>query len=243
VGTRRLRPGTTVEARRIERKPRPWYIRRVSSTFLDATARAAFAAAIEDIERGSAAEVVVAVRRRSASYLHANLVIGVAAALAGLAAMLFSEHVFALSSILVDPFVVGGIAGAVVELLPGVKRALSPQAMRRREVLRAARATFVERGVHRTRDRSGVLIYISWLEREVALVADAGIERVLSDETRTGAARAMTAAISAGGAAVARELARLAPALAAALPCRADDINELPDAIDSDVERGDGGAA
>jgi putative membrane protein len=219
---------------------RPWYIRGVSATFLDAAARAAFAAAIEDIERGSAAEVVVAVRRRSASYLHANLVIGAAAALAGLAAMLFSEHVFALSSILVDPFVVGGIAGAIVELLPGVKRGLSPQAMRQREVLRAARATFVERGVHRTRDRSGLLVYISWLEREVALIADAGIERVLSDEARAEAARAMTAAIPAGGAAVARELARLAPALAAALPCRADDINELPDAIDSDLEPGGG---
>jgi uncharacterized membrane protein len=50
----------------------------------------------------------------------------------------------------------------------------------------------------------------------------------------------MTAASPAGGAAVARELARLAPALAAALPCRADDINELPDAIDSDLEPGGG---
>jgi len=213
----------------------------VSSTFLDAAARSAFATAIEDIERGSAAEVVVAVRRRSASYLHANLVIGAAAAIAGLAAMLFSAHVFSLSSIMVDPFVVGGLAGAVVELLPGVKRGLSPRSMRQREVLRAARATFVERGVHRTRDRSGVLVYISWLEREIALVADAGIERVLSDEARADVARALTTAMRAGGAAVARELARLAPTLAAALPCPADDINELPDAIDSDLGR-DGGA-
>jgi putative membrane protein len=214
----------------------------VSTTFLDAAARIAFASAIEDIERGSAAEVVVAVRRRSAAYLHANLAIGAAAAIAGLAAMLFSAHVFALSSILVDPFVVGGIAGVVVELLPGVKRGLSPRAMRRREVLRAARATFVERGIHRTRDRSGLLVYISWLEREVALVGDAGIERVLSDDARTEAARALTTAMPAGGAAVARELARLAPALAAGLPCRADDTNELPDAIDSDRERGRGGS-
>ena len=210
------------------------------TTFLDAAARTAFASAIEDIERGSTAEVVVAVRRCSAAYLHANLAIGAAAAIAGLAAMLFSAHIFALSSILIDPFVVGGIAGAVVELLPGVKRGLSPRAMRRREVLRAARATFVERGIHRTRDRSGLLVYISWLEREVALVGDAGIERVLSDDARTEAARALAAAMPAGGAAVARELARLAPALAAGLPCRADDINELPDAIDSDLERGGG---
>jgi putative membrane protein len=213
----------------------------VAQTFLDAAARAAFATAIADIERVSAAEVVVAVRRRSAAYLHANLAIGAAAAIAGLAAMLFSAHVFALSSILVDPFVVGGIAGAAVEWLPDIKRRLSPRALRQREVLRAARATFVERGVHRTRDRTGVLVYVSWLEREVAVVADTGIERAVPRDALGDAARALTAAIPGGGAAVARELARLAPVLAQALPCRVDDVNELPDAIDSDLERSGGG--
>src|SRR5204863_9882519 len=163
----------------------------------------------------SAAEVVVAVRRRSASYLHANVIAGVAVAVAGLAVTLFSAHEFALTSILVDPFVVGGIAGALVELLPGAKRALSPQKLRHREVLRAARATFIERGVHRTRDRSGVLVYISWLEREVVLVPDSGVERVLAGDTGADATRTLTAALRDGGAAVARELGRFAPALAA----------------------------
>jgi putative membrane protein len=209
----------------------------VASKFLDATARTAFTRAIEAIEQGSAAEVVVAVRRRSAPYLHANVAIGVAVAVAGQAAMLFSDHVFALTSILVDPFVVGAIAGAVTELLPAVKRLLSPRAMRRREVLRAARAAFVERGVHCTRDRSGILVYISWLEREVAVVVDAGIERALPAEIHADAVRSLTAAISGGGAAVARQLERFAPALASAMPRRDDDVNELPDAIDSDLER------
>jgi putative membrane protein len=214
-----------------------WYIRDVAAKFLDAAARAAFTTAIEAIEGASAAEVVVAVRRRSAAYLHANVAIGAAVAIAGLAAMLFSAHDFALTSILVDPFVVGGLAGAAVELLPGIKRLLSPRRMRRREVLRAARATFVERGVHRTRDRSGVLVYISWLEREVVLVPDSGIERVLAGDTGNDATRTLTAAIRDGGGAVARELGRLAPALGAGMPRRADDTNELPDDVDSDLER------
>jgi putative membrane protein len=210
----------------------------VAAKFLDAAARAAFTRAIESIEGASSAEVVVAVRRRSAPYLHVNLVIGTVVAIAGLAATLFSAHEFALTSILIDPFVVGIAAGALVELLPGVKRLLSPRAMRRREVLRAARATFVERGVHRTRDRTGVLVYISWLEREVVLVPDSGIERVLAGDTGADAVRTLTAALSDGGAAVARELGRLAPALAAGLPRRDDDVNELPDDVDSDLERG-----
>jgi len=215
----------------------------VASKFLDAAARTAFTRAIEAIEQVSAAEVVVAVRRRSAAYLHANVAIGAAVAIAGLAAMLFSDHEFALTSILVDPFVVGGVAGAAVELLPAVKRRLSPRAMRQREVLRGARAAFVERGVHRTRDRSGILVYVSWLEREVAVIADAGadagIARALPAEIQADAVRSLTAAIPGGGAAVARQLERFAPALAAAMPRRDDDVNELPDAIDSDLDRAD----
>ena len=215
----------------------------MASKFLDAAARTAFTRAIEAIEQVSAAEVVVAVRRRSAAYLHANVAIGAAVAIAGLAAMLFSDHEFALTSILVDPFVVGGVAGAAVELLPAVKRRLSPRAMRQREVLRGARAAFVERGVHRTRDRSGILVYVSWLEREVAVIADAGadagIARALPAEIQADAVRSLTAAIPGGGAAVARQLERFAPALAAAMPRRDDDVNELPDAIDSDLDRAD----
>jgi putative membrane protein len=209
----------------------------VAVPWLDAGARAALGQAIAAIESGSAVEVVIAVRRASAAYRHANALIGGAVAFAGLAAMLFSDHVFALSSILFDPFAVGGAAGALVELLPDVKRLLAPTAMREREVRRAARASFVERGVHHTRDRSGVLIYVSWLERRVAVIADDALERALPGDARDRAERALSHALPRGGAALADELARLAPVFAAAMPRRADDVNELPDAIDSDLER------
>jgi putative membrane protein len=213
----------------------------VSAAFLDAAARAAFEQAIAAIEKTSAAEVVVAVRRRSAAYRHANVAVGAAAAFAGLAAMLFGDHVFALTSILIDPFVIGALAGAAVELLPGVKRLLTPGRIRRRAVERAARATFVERRVHGTRGRSGVLVYISWLEREVSLVADVAVAAALSSDAVHRAEHAMTAAMRRGGVAVAHELSQLAAALTAAAPRRAADVNELADAIHSDLDRRDGG--
>jgi putative membrane protein len=210
----------------------------VAGRSLDAAAHAELARAIEAIEAGSAAEVVIAIRRRSAAYIHANAAVGAAAAFAGLAVMLFGEHVFALTSILVDPFVLGGAAGALVELLPDVKRLLSPRAMRARAVVRAARATFIERGVHHTRDRSGLLVYVSWLERQVMVVADTGLERAFTGEAQRRAEHALTAALRDGGGALARELERLAPVLAAAMPRRDDDINELPDDVDSELSRG-----
>jgi putative membrane protein len=207
----------------------------VGARFLDDDARAAFKQTIEAVESTSAVEVVVAVRRRSAGYLHANLIVGVAVAFAGLAAMLFASYPFSLTAILVDPFVVSALAGAIVELLPQVKRVLTPARVRRRHVEHAARAAFVDRGVHNTVDRSGVLVYISWLEQQVALVADSALERAFTLDALRAAERTLTAAMPRGGAAVARELATLAPALATSMPRRAGDLNELPDAIDSDL--------
>ena len=134
------------------------YIHIVATRFLDDAARAAFKRAVETVENASAVEVVVAVRRRSGSYRHANVIIGALVAFTGLATMLYSSHAFQLSSILIDPFVVGVLAGITVELLPAVKRWLTPRAWRRAHVERAARATFIDRGVHNTTGRSGLLL-------------------------------------------------------------------------------------
>jgi len=198
--------------------------------FLDEPARAAFKQAVEAVENASAVEVVVAVRKKSARYLHANAIAGVVAVFVGLAVVLYSSHPFGLASILIDPFVLGLAVGAAVELLPGLKRVLSPN--HPAAVARAARATFVERNIHTTTGRSGLLVYISWLERRVALVADVGLLRALPDDVLARAEADLTAAVSRGGAEVARALEALAPRLARAMPHRDDDVNELPDAID-----------
>lgn len=203
--------------------------------FLDDAARTAFARAVEQIEAASAVEVVVAVRRRSAAYRVANVIVGAVIAFAGLAAMLFAEQAFSLASILIDPFVVGLLAGALVELAPQIKRWLMPRARLQAEVRRAARATFVERGVHATTGRSGMLVYISWLEQEVALVPDLGLAASLPDGALEAAEAKLRAQLTTSGAAVAEELARLAEQMGVAMPHRDDDVNELPDAIDSDM--------
>jgi putative membrane protein len=204
----------------------------VGARFFDDEARAAFKRAIEAVENASAVEVVVAVRRRSARYLHANVVVGTLLAFVGLAVMLYAEHAFSLPSILVDPFVVALLAGGVVELTPALKRWLTTPAARRRQVDRAARATFVERGVHHTTGRSGVLVYISWLEREISLVADVGLAHALPDGALATLEVALTRAMRRGGTAVARALEAAAPAMALAMPHSDEDINELPDDLD-----------
>lgn len=208
----------------------------VAIKFLDDAARVAFGRTVDTIENASAVEVVIAVRRRSATYRQVNAVVGGVTAFIGLAAMLFSSHAFRLTSILVDTFVVAALAAALVELLPGVKRFLTSRTARQAAVLQAARATFVERGVHVTTARSGLLVYISWLEQEVALIADTGLARELPEGSLEQAQTTLTAAMRDGGVAVARAIENLAPTMAKAVPRSAHDVNELPDAIDSDLE-------
>ena len=205
----------------------------VSTRFLDDEARTQFARTIEEIEKTTAIEVVVAVRRRSAGYLHANVIVGGIVAVLGLAAMLFAQTPFSHLAILVDPVIVGLAAGTAVHWLPGVKRVLTPRKLRRRAVLAAARATFVERGVHNTLGRSGLLLYISWLEQHAMVIVDSGLaipaDALARWETE------LSASMRHGGAAVAKRFGELVREVAAASPRRADDLNELPDAIDSDL--------
>lgn len=204
----------------------------MSAQFLDEDARKAFKAAIEAIEASSGVEVVVAMRQRSSTYFHANLALGAIVAFASLAAMLFADHAFSLTAILFDPFLAGAAAAGLVHWIPQAKRLLTRPSTRRRHVRVAARATFVERGVHNTRDRGGLLVYISWLEQEIALVADSGLEAAWTLDEVDRAAHALTRTMPEGGSAVAKALAALGPTLGLAIPRREIDVNELPDAID-----------
>lgn len=209
----------------------------MSVRWLDEPAQRAFAQAVEAIERDSAAELVVAVRRSARRWVHVPCAVGLVGAWAALAFMLWSDHAFALASFLIDPLLAGALAGWAGTVATPLVRLLTPAAVRRRAVLAAARATFVERGVHHTRGRTGVLVYCAVAERMAAVVADVGVIAAIPAETLAARTDAIDAAIGQGGTATAAAVAALAPVLAAALPRATDDINELADALDHDLER------
>ena len=54
--------------------------------------------------------------------------------------------------------------------------AVIPKSVKHRRASRLARQQFVEQGLHLTRDRTGVLIFVSVAERYVEIIADAGID-------------------------------------------------------------------
>jgi putative membrane protein len=66
------------------------------------------------------------------------------------------------------------ISGLVFSWMP-LRLALVPRAVRRARAHRAALEQFVVRGITHTRNRSGVLIFVSLAERYARIIADEGI--------------------------------------------------------------------
>jgi putative membrane protein len=211
------------------------------SGFLAGGADAELLAAVTTVEAQSCAEVVIAVRRRSAFWLHAHVIVGALVWFATLGFMLWDEHVFSLASLWIDPVVLAGAAGAAVHLLPMLQRALTPRRARRRAVRRAALVAFHDRGVRRTRGRTGVLVYVSLLERMAEVVPDDAVLRAAPIDAWKAAAARIDRAVVRGGHATAVAIAALGEVLGPCMPIAADDVNELPDAIDDRDHDGVGG--
>jgi len=194
--------------------------------------RAALKAAVESIEAGSSAEVVVAIRPCSGSYRGADLTFGFFLAELALGLILFLPQEFWLETIPIDLALFFVLGAVVAAHSPWLRRGLTRERTRRARVLAAARATFVERGVLRTRGRTGILVYVSLLERRVELVADAGVPEEAMGEPWRRAVAGLEAALDAPAAtAFAAALRELGPPLARALPRADDDENELPDEV------------
>lgn len=202
-------------------------------SFLTDDAKTAFNETIQDVERQSSAELVVAVRPRSGSYLHVPLGVGVVTALATLAVLLFAPYEFGLVWFLVDPVLAAAVAAAVVWRFPLWSRILTRETERRRRVETAARALFVEKHLHQTRGRTGILFYVSLLERMAVLVPDIAVEPLTLDPDWQKVEARLDEALRRGadGVEVAARLAELAAVLEGPLPCPHDDVDELSNEV------------
>jgi putative membrane protein len=114
-----------------------------------------------------------------------------------------------------------------------MKRLLIPLAEIEEEVRRAALLAFYMNGLHRTRDETGVLIYISIFERKVWVLGDRGINQKVGQN----AWNELVAIITEGirnrrqGDAICRAVERAGEILRAYFPIRPGDRDELPNII------------
>jgi putative membrane protein len=188
----------------------------------------AFTDAIHTIETASGAEVVVAVRANARRWLVQHAIAGLIAAAAVLVyAVVFEWDVWA---ILAFPVVSGVLAVLIVELVPPIHRFLVPPHVHDAHVLEAARALFVERNVHATKRRTGMLVFLAIRPRSCEIVGDIAVIEHVGQAALDDAAAKLAAAIPLGAEATAKTLASFASMLAAAIPRAQGDVDELPDA-------------
>lgn len=199
--------------------------------FFDDAAKAAVKAAIERVESQTSAELVVTVRHQAGlSYTGADLAFGAAVALVTLVAVLFVDREFDTRWIPVDVLAVFLLAALFCRSTQTVRRLIVSSSRREAEAKRAAGDAFHELGVGRTRGRNGILVLVALFERKVALVADVGIDRALLADAMA-KINATVDQLRPDREAFVTALETIGPALAATMPCGADDVNELSDEV------------
>lgn len=132
---------------------------------------------VEQVEQTTAAELVVVLAHRADRYPEVPYKLGALMGLASLAALLFMPVGFQAHLVLLDVALGFGLGYGIGRLWPGSARWLTSARRRNVAVERTAKAVFTERGVSLTRERTGILLFVAWLERRVVLIQDVGIDR------------------------------------------------------------------
>jgi putative membrane protein len=114
-----------------------------------------------------------------------------------------------------------------------LRLALTPGSTEARRVHARALALFRASAEARTRDATGVLLYLSLDEHRAEIIADAAIHRRVAPDVWGAAMAALIAATRDGrpGDGMAEAVRQIGVVLAEHVPPRADDTNELPDRV------------
>ncbi|HSL82937.1 MAG TPA: hypothetical protein VLF66_09180 [Thermoanaerobaculia bacterium] len=197
-------------------------------------------AAVGEAEARSRGEIVVAAVPASGRYagaVWAGACLGSLAALTGLVLAHWLTDLWGLGS---PPWaLLAAAGGAVLGYLAvaasdGLKRRLTADEVMARQVDVAARAAFVDHEVFATRDRSGVLIFLSLLEHRVEVLADSGIEAHVAPGEWDGIVAGIVRGVREGrpADALVEAVGRCGEILdRRGLERRADDRDELPDRL------------
>jgi putative membrane protein len=201
--------------------------------FFTAEEKERLKAITQEVESRTIGEIVVMVVDRSDHYIDAEVLGG---ALLGsllsliLTLLFFHSSIWSyvpLSFLFFFPcrFLFQKVDG-LKKLFIGVRR--KEEAVR----LRAERA-FFERGLYKTKRNTGVLFFLSLLERKVWILADKGIYEKMEQETLNRFANEVSRGIREGRAcgALSKAIQEIGVVLSRHFPITSDDTDELPDEV------------
>jgi putative membrane protein len=117
--------------------------------------------------------------------------------------------------------------------LASIDRLIVPRGVMQEKVQNRAMRHFMESGVYNTKDRTGILIFISRLERKVILLADSGINAKIEQQQWDGILQGVIEGIRNRtlASSLCTAIETCGTLLATHFPIQADDVNELHDGI------------
>lgn len=183
-------------------------------------------AAVQSIEGQTDAELVVVAARRSGHYRDVAWLASALVAFGVLCFLVYAPVPFSSALLPLDVLLVGGLGGWWVNRSHSLLYRLVPASRRHAQVEVAARNAYLEEAVHGTRRHTGILVYVSDMEREVYLLPDPALEGRIPGsawtrlDLRPGSLDALLATLEALG----QVLAAHVP------PVQGDNPNEIPDA-------------
>ena len=190
-------------------------------------------AATKAMKSRTTGEIAVAVVDQSSEYHEAEVLGGIflASAIAlVLTAVCFHASVWSFIPI---AFLLSFPCYQLFRRLPHLKRVFVGHGRKQRAVRERALRTFYERGLYRTRESTGILFFLSLLERKVWVLADRGIHRKIHQPTLNKFAAMVSQGIREGRAADAlcKAIEEMGEILAVHYPSDGQRTGELSDQI------------
>lgn len=131
--------------------------------------------AVRELESRSAAELVVEIRARSGSYAHADARFAAFLALVSLAVLVYMPFTVPPVAVLLDPVAFYAVGLAIARRSESLRRLFTTRKERQQTVRTHAAALFHDRGVANTSGETGVVMFVSLLERRIEVLADRGV--------------------------------------------------------------------
>jgi putative membrane protein len=211
----------------------------VSSLF-SAADREHIAAAVREAESKTSGEIVPYVVGQSDSYEEAEWRCG---ALLGAATLAAFSIVYTYTSVwlplnvaelVIAGLLMGGLGVILPKFVPPLKRVFAGNSLMERRVAQRAAEAFVGEEVFKTRDRTGILIFLSILEHKVLVLGDSGINVKVKPDEWHDVVRRIVAGIRSGKPAEGlidgiNQCGTLLQKHGVAI--RQDDADELPDSL------------
>ena len=199
-------------------------------TFLNDAEKAQLRDAIRQAESKTSGEIVTVIARASGDYFYYPTLWAALLAILSPLLPIGLALSFAPLGIIELQLLVFALLALVFRWAP-LKRRLVPRSVKQQYCARRAREQFLAQNLHTTRERTGVLLYVSVAEHHVELLADAGIHAKVPAGTWDQVVGKLTARVKAGqvGEGFIEAVNAIGAQLVANFPAAGVNPNELPD--------------